>query len=358
MQVTELASLVPEVASLDPMTSEGALFQSIDPTPRPPEPADLEPIAPVSQPPESRPRPTPHKFKLTELLNNSRLPEIDRPRIEAALRRYDQWINSMTQLTVTGDAKVRALVQILNDYKRYVELEVIWDSKADFLFRQRGQTKLDNSIVEEFLPWLVDPGIIPALSGMDCFAGPASAFAATYFSTTLTARSNSVELNVRTKDQDFTLSRRAYIRASFDQGMPPDCSDLKGVWLAYLAAECKTNLDKTMFQEAAATSHDLKVAMPGAKYYLICEFLDMKPLSSAGTDIDEVLILRGKRLAANKRQRYSGSSNRKRLRGEYIEFLEQNTVREDVILRFVEHLRSLLTSRAPSEGDVLARGYF
>jgi hypothetical protein len=340
------------------MTSEDALFHSIDPEPQSSEAGDLEPIAPVSEPPKSRPRPTPHKFKLAELLKNSKLPEIDRLRVEAALRRYDQWIDSMAQLSDTGDGKVQKLVQLLNDYKRYIELQLIWDSEADFLFRQRGQIKLDNSILEEFLPWLVDPAIIPALSGVDCSAGPASAFAAAYFSTTLMARSNSVGLNVRTKDQDFTLSRQAFIRASFDQAMPAARTDEEGIWLAYLAAECKTNLDKTMFQEAAATSHDLKVAMSGAKYFLICEFLDMRPISSAGTDIDEVLILRGKRLASNKRERYSTSANRRQLRDEYVAYLDQNPVREDIVIRFVEHLRSMFTSRDPGEDDVLKQGYF
>jgi hypothetical protein len=48
--------------------------------------------------------------------------------------------------------------------------------------------------------------------------------------------------------------------------------------LGYVCAECKTNLDKTMFQEAVATSRDLKIAVPNSLYFLICEFLDMTPL--------------------------------------------------------------------------------
>jgi hypothetical protein len=84
----------------------------------------------------------------------------------------------------------------------------------------------------------------------------------------------------------------------------------------------------------------------------------MKPISSAGTDIDEVLILRGKRIASNRRERYSTSANRKQLRGEYTDFLSQNPIREDVIRRFVDHLRSILTRRDPGEDDVLKRGYF
>jgi len=165
-------------------------------------------------------------------------------------------------------------------------------------------------------------------------------------------------MRVRTKNQDFTLSRQAFLRASFDSTLPASSSDQRDVWLTYLAAECKTNLDKTMFQEASATSHDLKIAMPAARYYLICEFLDMTPISSAGTDIDEVLILRGKRIAPNRRQYYSSSTNRKLKRLEYEEFLDNNPIRASVIARFADHLRSLLTRRDPGEDDVLERGYF
>ena len=74
----------------------------------------------------------------------------------------------------SGNAKVTRLVELLNGYKRFIELDLIWNSSADFLFRQRGQIKLDNSIIEEFLPWLVDVDIISELADVDCFAAPAS----------------------------------------------------------------------------------------------------------------------------------------------------------------------------------------
>lgn len=343
--------------SLETM-NETPLFESLEGTVGSLNAAPIRPVAPVSEPPESRARPTPHKSKLVELLQNNKLPSADYPRVEVALSRYEQWIADMKAADNVGNDKVRRLVELLNSYKRYVEVDLIWDSEADFLYRQRGQTKLDNSIIEEFLPWLVDVSIIPELATAPCFAGPASAFAAVYFTTTITDVSNSLGMRVRTKDQDFTLSRQAYIRASFDPALPRTAGDQRDVWLTYLAAECKTNLDKTMFQEASATSHDLKVAMPAAKYYLICEYLDMTPISSAGTDIDEVLVLRGKRLASNKRSSYSESAKRQQKRSEYEAFLDDNPVHEHVVLRFVDHLRSLLTHRDPEESDVLVRGYF
>jgi len=84
------------------------------------------------------PRPTPHLSKLEELSQNSKLPDSDRPRVEAALARYRGWIVEMEALKTTGEQKVVDLVAALNRYKRYVELELIWDSPNEFLYRQRA----------------------------------------------------------------------------------------------------------------------------------------------------------------------------------------------------------------------------
>ena len=342
------------------MAPEEPLFESIQPAVEagPSRGGTTEPLAPVSESPETRVRPTPHKSKLEELLNNRKVPVEDAEAVQRALNHYKSWIGTMKAVTATGEEKVRQLVQLLNAYKRNIELDLIWESDQDFLFRQRGQLKIDNSIIEEFLPWLVDIDIIPELRSLDVFAGPAGAFAAAYFVTTLTGSVADIGLRVRKKDQDFTLSRKAFLKASFDPKFPAASVSDTSVWLAYVAAECKTNLDKTMFQEASATSHDLKVAIPGSRYYLLCEYLDMTPISTAGTDIDEVLILRGKRLNSNMRSAYASSSNRRRLRDEYVDFIERNPVREDVVLRFVEHLRSLFTHSDPNENDAVVKGYF
>ncbi|WP_406442355.1 Bpu10I family restriction endonuclease [Streptomyces sp. NBC_01613] len=315
-------------------------------------------MAPVSEPSDTRERPTPHRSKLDELLKNTKLPEGDLESANEALHKYRSWVSQMKQVDATGDELVKAYVDLLNTYKRSIEVDLIWDSESDFLFRQRGQLKIDNSIIEEFLPWLIDPRVIPQLKEQDLHAGPAPAFAAAYFSSSLTASASDIAMKVRRKDQDFTVSRRAYLKASFEPNFPPSATSSAAVWLAYVAAECKTNLDKTMFQEASATSHDLKVAVPAARYYLICEYLDMTPISTAGTDIDEVLIIRGKRLGSNKRKEYASAAKRRLLRNEYVDYLDANPIRYDVLKRFVDHLRSLFEARDPSEEDVVAKGYF
>jgi len=301
---------------------------------------------------------TPHGDKLRELLTNPKLPADDRPRIAEQIKTYESWINSMIQLRSTGDAKVADLVDLLNEYKRSIELDLIWDSADAFLYRQKGQLKLDNSILEEWFPWLIDPAIMPELTHTSLAVGPAKAYAASHFQSTLTNISEKPGLAIRSKDQDFAIGRPAYLRASFSKAFTPDTTDTRDTFIAYIAAELKTNLDKTMFQEASATSHDLTIAVPGSHYFLICEFLDMTPISSAGTDITEVLVLRGKRVGSQNRKNYSDPKYRAAHRDEYIDQLNATPIRISVVQRFVDRVRQILQNQVADLSNAVERGYF
>lgn len=303
-------------------------------------------------------RPTPHGDKLRELLNNSKLPECDLERVREAISRYDAWISSMAALETSGDRRVADLVDLLNGYKESVELNLIWDSAENFLYRQKGQLKLDNSILEEWFPWLVDSRIMPELAEVDLMVGPAKAFAAAHFQSTLIDGSGRPGLIIRSKDQDFTIGRQAFLRASFDGTFSAARTDESVTYIAYVAAELKTNLDKTMFQEATATSHDLRIAAPGSHYFLICEYLDMTPISSAGTDIDEVLVLRGRRVGSQNRKNFSNAEYRRRHRGDYLELIKSNPVRLEVVARFVGHVRAILQNQGADLSGAVERGYF
>jgi hypothetical protein len=132
---------------------------------------------------------------------------------------------------------------------------------------------------------------------LDLSFGPVSSFSALRFEETIRSVRGGGAMTIRSKDQDFAISRKLYIRTSHD----PDFGDAatSETSLAYVATEIKTNLDKTMFQEAAATALDVKSVSPRSRYYLLCDWLDMTPVSTASTAIDEILILRrAKRIGA------------------------------------------------------------
>ncbi|MEM7532612.1 MAG: Bpu10I family restriction endonuclease [Chloroflexota bacterium] len=306
--------------------------------------------------------PTPHLKKLNAALNNNKLPHIEKPFLENALIAYENWIEGMRGVPAVDETSemtveyvANQLVQLLNTYKLYIDLNIICDSPGDFLYRQKGQLKLDNTIIEEFLPYLIFK-TIPFIKD-DYEVGPKPCYAAMYFDSSLGRLQSGGGPQLRRKEQDFVISRQLFIKASHH----PDFTDSveRSTYLDYIVAECKTNLDKTMFQEATATAHDTKSAVPGANYYLLCEWLDMTPVSTASTDIDEVLILRkAKRIPSNIRRHFSTVQGRADARNEFERFLTENPFEPDVFLRFVNHILSVLENEDPIEEDVLNTGYF
>ncbi len=298
--------------------------------------------------------PTPHLDKLTAAIDNDKMPEAAKPALHNCITLYHQWVADMQAVHGSREQVVAELIDLFNQYKFHVDFNLIYSNQEDFLYRQKGQLKLDNSVIEEFLPHLVFKAF-PELSNINL--GPTKCFSAAYFKTSLNAQTNGGNLTIRTKDQDFAISKKLYVKSSHDASFQR--SDSVETYLGYVTAECKTNLDKTMFQEATATANDVKSALPGAKYFLLCEWLDMTPVSTAPTDIDEVLILRkSKRIPSNVRKTFNTYAGRMKKADWYHEFLTSRPFSHEVFMRFVGHIESLISDEDPAENTVLEDGYF
>ncbi len=248
------------------------------------------------------------------------------------------------------------MVKALNHYKRSVDLDLVFDSKDDFLYRQKGQLKLDNTILEEFMPWLVRRVLSDCLAERQLIVGPANAFAQLRFDSDLRSMTRGGGMAVRSKDHDFVLARPLYLKTSHRR----DFREYReaSTHLAYVAAEIKTNLDKTMFQEANATAHDLKIALPGSRYFLLCEWLDMVPISSAATAIEEVIVLRkARRLRTDVRGQFATLAGRAENRAAFVRHLTEHPFAPNAFRRFLSHVERLL---GDNEDDrrVLERGWF
>jgi len=266
---------------------------------------------------------TPHGDKLRALIKNAKLPAGDRPRVRGAIQRYHAWVAELEAIEGTGDRLLAPMVASLNHYKTSIDLDLVFDSENDFLYRQKGQLKLDNTIVEEFLPWLVGRVLGDLIAGRGLTMGPANCFAQLRFDSDLPGGKSGGGMRVRSKDQDFVMARPLFLKASHDREFKD--STQAQTHLAYVAAEIKTNLDKTMFQEAAATANDLKWALPNSRYFLLCEWLDMTPISTSATSIQEVIVLRkAKRLSSNIRRSFSTAAGRRVARDEFREFLARH----------------------------------
>jgi hypothetical protein len=299
--------------------------------------------------------PATHGDKLQALLRNNKLPDTDKPKLHEAIEKYTLWRNTLLGLSGNQDEIISQAVKLLNEYKNFIEIDFIFSSNDDFLYRQKGQLKLDNTILEEFLPLLVNSVFRKSIEKRNILLGPTACISGIRFDSSLAFETQGGGIVLKQKDQDFAISRRLFLKASHYESF--EKSIIKETNIAYLACECKTNLDKTMFQEASATALDLKSSVPTAKYLLLCEWLDMTPINSSTTAIDEIIILRkSKRIGASERQNYSSSNERSLKLGAYRDFLNAHPYAVDTFVRFIRHINELLEDT--EENEILNRGYF
>ena len=294
--------------------------------------------------------PYPHKDKLEAAMANPKA-AADKAVLEEALRAYDTWIAKMKAITSKGDDFLREMVSYLNEYKDYLEVELVARHGSDFLKRQKGQLKLDNSVMEEFLPYLVDRKLLKNLpKSFDVETGSQTSFMSLSFCPSSIEKLNDTpEIDIKEKDQDFTIGKSIYYKFSSDEKFNAAKTIDGKLFLAVFAVECKVNYDKTMFQECAGTAARLKQGCPFSKYYTLAEYLDMQPEDVRLTSIDNVFLLRkAKRLPYEKRSIYA----------EVKQQHKDNPICFDVMKNFVKEMQNFIDATWYDPKTALSRGSF
>jgi hypothetical protein len=291
---------------------------------------------------------TPHKEKLIAAIANPKAKE-DKALLENAYEAYEQWIKDLNDLTSKGDNRIEEMTTLLNGYKDYLEVELIAKQGSPFIKRQKGQLKLDNSVLEEFLTYFVHPDILNNLPhGIE--TGSQTAFMSLSFRPTdIESLGNKPEIVLKQKDQDFTIGKSIYYKFSPDNTFQNKLTCNGKMFLAVLAAEVKVNYDKTMFQECSGTASRLKQGCPLSKYYALVEYLDMQPEDVRLTDIDNVFLLRkAKRLPYEKRSIYA------EVKKQHEEF----PISSDVMKMFESEIQNFINATWYDPNEALQRGSF
>ena len=300
--------------------------------------------------PDSMTRPTPHLDKLEAALVNPKCGDADRGLLRRAKQRYTTWLAAMNDLHSTGNARVADMVRLLNEYKDYLEVELIAQKGSDFLKRQKGQLKLDNSVMEEFLPHLLRSEIVERLEGTSFVTGPQQAFMSLAFMPSgFRSLGGRPSVVIKSKDQDFAIATPIHYQFSSSGDFPEGGTAGGEFALAVFAAETKVNLDKTMFQEAAGTAQRLKQGCPVARYFVLVEYLDMTPEDPRLTEIDNVYLLRkAKRLPFEQR---SVAASVERQHKDF-------PISADVVWAFTRQIQGFVDSAWYDADEALRRGSF
>jgi len=293
---------------------------------------------------------TPHKDKLVAAVKNPKCEAADVDILKQCLDRYETWVGDMGKVRLTGNERVVELTKLLNGYKDDLEVELITKSQSSFLIRQKGQLKLDNSVIEEFLIHLVDRRVLKGLPDFTLEIGPQTAFMSLAFTpANLNALGGKPPVEIKEKDADFALGKTIHFKFSPDPEFAAAKTTEGKLVLAVLAAECKVNLDKTMFQEAAGTAARLKQGCPMSRYYLLVEYLDMEPEDCRLTAIDNVFLLRhAKRLPFGKRTEYT------EVKAQH----QAKPIDAEIVWRFCQEIQSFVEAVWYDAGKALDRGSF
>ena len=193
-------------------------------------------------------------------------------------------------LALTGSSKeiIEKRVALLNDYYDFFsKYDSSHDKKIDDVFS--AQSKFRSTVLEEFLAILLHDSVNECLKDVQdakVEIGSVKAYANLYFYSknfVSFAKEPSIAINV--KDQDFAIYRNVKIR--MDDGNPILTS------VPVVAIECKTYVDKTMFEGAAATAEKLKAGNPYTMFGIVAETYEIdKSFIPAYSRVDQVYILR------------------------------------------------------------------
>lgn len=300
-----------------------------------------------------------HGKALANVLANARLPESDKDPVSNAMRWYAGWVERMEDMQwqlahseLSTESFVNEMVDNLNKYKTMIDMLLIYDSKHNFLYRNRGQLKLTSTIMEEFLEHLIPP-CFPDVS-KDLEMGGTRCVSSMQFSV---FDDSNDSLMTFEKDQDFAISRKLHAQVCYqDDFVDAAKYTLK---IPLVAVECKTYIDKTMFQESVATANRMKQLCPQSRYFVLAEWLAMQPVDTSHTGIDCVFIARK---AKRFRDQFNGSLNtykgRQEKRQEYLDLLDENKLEPMVFLKLIQSIKPALTNYVQDADTVLERGHF
>ncbi len=170
---------------------------------------------------------------------------------------------------------LKVAVDALNRYKDYVEEHNVYSS----------QSKFAPTIIEEFLC-----RILKHEFGNDVLQyGSVSAYSSLYFSyTDKAAFKEGVEIKLNVKDQDVGIYKEEMLTSS--------TGGAHRISIPIVCIECKTYLDKTMYEGSVATATKIKTGNPYCLFFLVTETYDVsKDVDIETTDIDNIYVLRKQR---------------------------------------------------------------
>lgn len=201
---------------------------------------------------------------------------------------YDAWKKKNLDITGTSKNDIEKKVKLFNEYKDFID-QPKFRKEAGNRYGFTSQSQLHSSALEEFMFYLFKD--IDKLKDKHINWGRTHAYTNLYFappSIDEFEKSSNIVINV--KDQDFSISKEIVVKSRVSNNKN---WQEREIYVPIVSIECKTYLDKTMYEGSVATAEKIKKGNPYCIFLIVTETyqvsLDVDPRCSS---IDQIYVLR------------------------------------------------------------------
>ncbi len=208
--------------------------------------------------------------------------------LEKIRAEYLKWKDENLKITGTTRSAIKRKVKLLNDYKNFINQPEFKKEKG----RRYGftsQSQLHSSVLEEFMYYLFKD--IRKLTDKHIYWGRTQAYTNLYFAPpSVDAFNESSNIVINVKNQDFSISKEVILKSRVSNN---ENWQESRIYVPIVSIECKTYLDKTMYEGSVSTAERIKRGNPYCLFLIVTETyevsLDVEPRLSS---IDEIYVLR------------------------------------------------------------------
>lgn len=203
-------------------------------------------------------------------------------------QKYLKWKDINLKISGTKRSDIIKKVKLLNDYKNFIDQPKFRKEKG----RTTGyafQSKLHSTVIEEFLYYLFKD--IGRLKNKNINFGPTKAYLNLYFAPPdIDAFEDSSNIVINIKDQDFSISKEVVLKSRVSNN--ENWQESK-IYVPVVSIECKTFLDKTMYEGSVSTAEKIKKGNSYCIFLIVTETYDVSlDVDPKYSSIDQIYVLR------------------------------------------------------------------
>lgn len=201
---------------------------------------------------------------------------------------YIKWKEANRDIRGAGKEEIKRKVELLNRYKTFID-QPKFKKEGGNQYGFTSQSQLHSSVLEEFMYYLFKD--IGKLTDKHICWGRTQAYTNLYFAApSMDAFEESPNIVINVKNQDFSISKEVVLRARVSNN--ENWRDSR-IYVPIVSVECKTYLDKTMYEGSVSTAEKIKRGNPYCIFFIVTETyevsMDVDPKCSS---IDQIYVLR------------------------------------------------------------------